>query len=177
MAAPTPRFCARRAAKPALTTSWSGITTPSLKRCGIRWPKGDRLDPDDPGNRGGASASGSEKAPAWRGFKEPRGHRLDQDRESRPARVVPVRRFQRSLSRTVGADRACGAKGARAGREGAKICVVGDTPRDIDAARANFLSVIAVATGKYSFDELLSYRPEACVSSLKDLLAAGQSAS
>jgi phosphoglycolate phosphatase len=37
-----------------------------------------------------------------------------------------------------------------AGR-GASICVVGDTPRDIEAARANFLSVIAVATGKYSF--------------------------
>jgi phosphoglycolate phosphatase-like HAD superfamily hydrolase len=49
--------------------------------------------------------------------------------------------------------------------------VVGDTPRDIEAARANFLSVIAVATGKYSFDELLRYQPEACVSSLKDLLA------
>ena len=53
----------------------------------------------------------------------------------------------------------------------AKICVVGDTPRDIEAARANSLSVIAVATGKYSFDELLRYQPEACVSSLKDLLA------
>jgi phosphoglycolate phosphatase len=48
---------------------------------------------------------------------------------------------------------------------------VGDTPRDIEAARANFLSVIAVATGKYSFDELLECQPEACVSSLKDLIA------
>ncbi|HEY1805697.1 MAG TPA: HAD family hydrolase [Terracidiphilus sp.] len=57
------------------------------------------------------------------------------------------------------------------GHAGARICVVGDTPRDIEAARANFLSVIAVATGKYSFDELLSCQPEACVSSLKDLLA------
>jgi phosphoglycolate phosphatase len=56
------------------------------------------------------------------------------------------------------------------GQDGAKICVVGDAPRDIEAARANFLSVIAVATGKYSFDELLRYQPEACVSSLKDLL-------
>ncbi len=55
--------------------------------------------------------------------------------------------------------------------KGARICVVGDTPRDIEAARANFLSVIAVATGKYSFDELLHSQPEACVSSLKDLLA------
>jgi phosphoglycolate phosphatase len=62
-----------------------------------------------------------------------------------------------------------------AGR-GASICVVGDTPRDIDAARANFLSVIAVATGKYTFDELLEYQPEACVSSLADLLAATRTA-
>ena len=53
----------------------------------------------------------------------------------------------------------------------ASICVVGDTPRDIEAARANFLSVIAVATGKYSFDELLEYQPEVCASSMADLLA------
>jgi phosphoglycolate phosphatase-like HAD superfamily hydrolase len=53
---------------------------------------------------------------------------------------------------------------------GAKICVVGDTPRDIEAARANFLSVIAVATGSYSFDELLTHQPEVCASSLADLL-------
>jgi phosphoglycolate phosphatase len=55
--------------------------------------------------------------------------------------------------------------------KGARICVVGDTPRDIEAARANFLSVIAVATGKCSFDELVALQPEACVSSLADLLA------
>jgi phosphoglycolate phosphatase len=61
--------------------------------------------------------------------------------------------------------------------KGAKICVVGDTPRDIEAARANFLSVIAVATGKYSFDELLEHQPEVCVTSLADLLASGKSAS
>src|SRR5580698_2799782 len=54
---------------------------------------------------------------------------------------------------------------------GTNICVVGDTPRDIEAARANFLSVIAVATGSYSFDELLKYQPEVCTTSLADLLA------
>jgi phosphoglycolate phosphatase len=53
----------------------------------------------------------------------------------------------------------------------ASVCVVGDTPRDIQAARANFLSVIAVATGRYSFDELLEHRPEVCATSLADLLA------
>jgi phosphoglycolate phosphatase-like HAD superfamily hydrolase len=52
-----------------------------------------------------------------------------------------------------------------------KICVIGDTPRDIEAARANALPIIAVATGQPSFDELLACRPEACVSSLADLLA------
>lgn len=53
----------------------------------------------------------------------------------------------------------------------ARICVVGDTPRDIEAARANSLPVIAVATGRYSFDELLRLQPEACATSLADLLA------
>lgn len=60
-----------------------------------------------------------------------------------------------------------------AGRD-ASICVVGDTPRDIEAARDNFLSVIAVATGKYTFDELLKYQPEVCVTSLADLMTLGR---
>jgi phosphoglycolate phosphatase-like HAD superfamily hydrolase len=54
---------------------------------------------------------------------------------------------------------------------GARVCVVGDTPRDIEAARANRLPVIAVATGSYSFDALIAFRPEVCASSLADLLA------
>jgi phosphoglycolate phosphatase len=62
------------------------------------------------------------------------------------------------------------AKKARELTGGTKICVVGDTPRDIEAARANFLSVIAVATGNYSFDELAEHQPEACATSLADLL-------
>ncbi len=57
-----------------------------------------------------------------------------------------------------------------AGRD-ANVCVVGDTPRDIEAAHSNFLPVIAVATGRCTFDELLECKPEACVSSLADLLA------
>jgi phosphoglycolate phosphatase len=58
------------------------------------------------------------------------------------------------------------AQAARKAREltgGTKICVVGDTPRDIEAARANFLSVIAVATAQH--------QPEVCATSLADLLA------
>ena len=54
----------------------------------------------------------------------------------------------------------------------ASVCVVGDTPRDIEAAHANGLPVIAVATGHFSFDELLEHKPEACTTTLADLLAA-----
>jgi len=53
----------------------------------------------------------------------------------------------------------------------ARVCVVGDTPRDIEAARANSLPVIAVATGRCSFDELLDLRPEVCATTLADLVA------
>jgi phosphoglycolate phosphatase-like HAD superfamily hydrolase len=56
----------------------------------------------------------------------------------------------------------------------ASVCVVGDTPRDIEAAKANSLPVIAVATGNYSFDELASLGPEVCATSLADLLATTQ---
>jgi phosphoglycolate phosphatase len=53
----------------------------------------------------------------------------------------------------------------------ASVCVVGDTPRDIEAAHANSLPVIAVATGRYSFEQLLELGPEVCTTSLADLLA------
>jgi phosphoglycolate phosphatase-like HAD superfamily hydrolase len=52
----------------------------------------------------------------------------------------------------------------------ASVCVVGDTPRDIEAAHANSLPVIAVATGRYRFDELFEHEPEACATSLAALL-------
>jgi phosphoglycolate phosphatase-like HAD superfamily hydrolase len=53
----------------------------------------------------------------------------------------------------------------------ARVCVVGDTPRDIQAAHSNSLPVIAVATGNFSYESLLELRPEVCASSLADLLA------
>lgn len=54
----------------------------------------------------------------------------------------------------------------------ARVCVVGDTPRDIEAAHRNGLPVIAVATGHFTFEELLRYSPEVCTTSLADLLEA-----
>ena len=59
----------------------------------------------------------------------------------------------------------------------ARVCVVGDTPRDVQAAHINGLPVIAVATGHYSFDELLEDHPEVCATSLADLLAQTQDGS
>jgi phosphoglycolate phosphatase-like HAD superfamily hydrolase len=56
----------------------------------------------------------------------------------------------------------------------ARVCVVGDTPRDIEAAHANGLAVIAVATGNFSFDALLEHKPEVCTTTLADLLTATQ---
>ncbi|MGA8108903.1 MAG: HAD family hydrolase [Acidobacteriaceae bacterium] len=52
------------------------------------------------------------------------------------------------------------------------ICVIGDTPFDIDAARTNGLPTIAVATGRYSFDELMEHDPAACATTLAALLDA-----
>jgi phosphoglycolate phosphatase-like HAD superfamily hydrolase len=58
----------------------------------------------------------------------------------------------------------------------ASVCVVGDTPRDIEAAHANGLPVIAVATGHFTFDDLMEHQPEACTANLADLLAATRGA-
>jgi phosphoglycolate phosphatase len=50
------------------------------------------------------------------------------------------------------------------------VSVVGDTPSDIRSAHANNIPAIAVATGIYSVEELLSHDPEICVSCCEDLL-------
>jgi len=56
----------------------------------------------------------------------------------------------------------------------ATVCVVGDTPFDISAARANGLPTIAVATGNFSFDQLMEHEPEVCTTTLEALLANGE---
>ena len=53
---------------------------------------------------------------------------------------------------------------------GASVCVVGDTPLDVQAARACELPVIAVATGIFSWDDLRQEQPEWCVHSFAELL-------
>jgi phosphoglycolate phosphatase len=59
----------------------------------------------------------------------------------------------------------------------ASIVIVGDTPSDIAAARANALPVIAVATGHFSFERLLEHTPEICAENLSALLLAQTGAS
>jgi phosphoglycolate phosphatase len=48
--------------------------------------------------------------------------------------------------------------------------VVGDTPSDIEAARATGTPVIALATGIFSFADLLACGPDACFACATDLL-------
>lgn len=64
---------------------------------------------------------------------------------------------------------ALGQARALAGQD-ARVCVLGDTPADIRAARENSLDVVAVASGIYSLEELSREAPDLCVSSLEELL-------
>ena len=59
-------------------------------------------------------------------------------------------------------------------RAEATMCVIGDTPRDIEAARVHGLPTIAVATGRYDFDQLMEHRPAVCTTTLEALLQATQ---
>lgn len=56
----------------------------------------------------------------------------------------------------------------------ASVCVVGDTPADIAAARANNLPVIVVATGNYTFEQLMQHEPDACATTMLALLESTQ---
>lgn len=48
------------------------------------------------------------------------------------------------------------------------IIFIGDTPRDIECAKAIGAKVVAVATGKYTVEDLQKYEPDLAVSSLTD---------
>jgi phosphoglycolate phosphatase-like HAD superfamily hydrolase len=51
----------------------------------------------------------------------------------------------------------------------ARVCFVGDTPFDIQAAREVGAPVVAVATGIFSFDELKAGSPDVCVAQCEEL--------
>jgi phosphoglycolate phosphatase-like HAD superfamily hydrolase len=52
---------------------------------------------------------------------------------------------------------------------GARIALVGDTPRDVQAARANRVLAVAVATGLSTREELAAARPDILVDDLRQL--------
>jgi phosphoglycolate phosphatase-like HAD superfamily hydrolase len=58
----------------------------------------------------------------------------------------------------------------RLGSDTASVCIVGDTPSDVVAARECKLPVIAVATGTYTIDKLRDQSPDLCISCCGDLL-------
>jgi phosphoglycolate phosphatase len=53
----------------------------------------------------------------------------------------------------------------------AEQCViVGDTPKDLDAARQNHMKCVLVGTGRYPWEELQYWNPDACLADLTDTL-------
>ncbi len=56
--------------------------------------------------------------------------------------------------------------GSRVGRE--QCVVVGDTARDLEAARQNDMKCILVGTGRYPIEELMLSQPDLCLSDLCD---------
>jgi phosphoglycolate phosphatase len=50
-----------------------------------------------------------------------------------------------------------------------EVVLVGDTPRDIEAARASGSKVVAVATGRYSVDDLADHEPDMVFDDLSDV--------
>jgi len=53
----------------------------------------------------------------------------------------------------------------------ASVTVVGDTPSDVQAARAVGVPVIVLATGIFSFSDLMACHPDACFACADDLMA------
>jgi phosphoglycolate phosphatase len=46
--------------------------------------------------------------------------------------------------------------------------VIGDTPKDLDAARHNQMKCILVGTGRYPLEELCYWKPDGCLADLTD---------
>lgn len=65
--------------------------------------------------------------------------------------------------------KAAAAKAREIAGSSATLCVFGDTPADIRAARDNGIDVIAVATGIYSYEQLKAESPDLLLRSLEEL--------
>jgi len=50
----------------------------------------------------------------------------------------------------------------------AQCVVIGDTPKDLQCARANGMKCLLVGTGRYPVQELVYWQPDACLTDLSD---------
>lgn len=76
------------------------------------------------------------------------------DSEHRPdLPAIAKQRWQVATGRTITA---------------AQCIIVGDTPKDLECARANGMKCLLVGTGRYPVEELEYWRPEACLADLSD---------
>lgn len=53
--------------------------------------------------------------------------------------------------------------------KGARVCFIGDTPADIEAAREIGASIVAVASGTFSHSDLAACGPDLCLSNCAEL--------
>ncbi len=66
---------------------------------------------------------------------------------------IARRRWEENLKRSIAPER---------------CVIVGDTPKDLEAARENRMKCVLVGTGRYPVEELLLFKPDACLSDLSD---------
>ena len=57
---------------------------------------------------------------------------------------------------------------ARRRIEPERCVIVGDTPKDLEAARENHMKCLLVGTGRYPVEELLYWQPDGCLADLSD---------
>jgi phosphoglycolate phosphatase-like HAD superfamily hydrolase len=66
---------------------------------------------------------------------------------------IAKKRWERAMGKSIGPE----------------CCViVGDTPKDLEAARLNRMKCVLVGTGRYPIEELTFWRPDACFPDLVD---------
>jgi phosphoglycolate phosphatase len=58
----------------------------------------------------------------------------------------------------------------------ARVCFIGDTPDDIQAARSVRAQIVAVSSGSFPFDQLAAFNPDACYRSCAEFLAGREQA-
>ncbi len=71
--------------------------------------------------------------------------------------VIARERWEQALGEPIPAER---------------CLIVGDTPKDLEAARRNQMKCLLVGTGRYPFEELYLLGPDGCVSDFTDTEAA-----